>query len=179
MPFNRKDHNELGELRPRFHLLSSFDHEEVLKKLHSFTLDDHTVDGRKAANLYYLDIPESQRHFWSPELMMSFEKYNDDKFKTRIRVLVGPQYSVWIRFVFMYSALGLLTLFGGMYGLTQFTLGIKSGWVWCLPISVTLLIGVYVIAKLGQKKGRDHTLHLVSCLYHSLGEGELERIDSN
>lgn len=178
MPFNRKSHEYYyGEIRPRFVLKTKFHPEEVREKLNTFIQSDNTVVGKEVYQQFYLDIPQHERHFWSPELRISFDKDEEDN-KTLIRVLVGPQYNVWSMFVFFYVFLGVLSLFGGMYGLSQLSLGKSSLWVWCLPITSLLIISVYIIAKLGQQKGRDQTLHLVSVLYHSLGKDGASRIES-
>ncbi|UKN02826.1 hypothetical protein K6119_04760 [Paracrocinitomix mangrovi] len=153
--------------------------EEIFTRLVEFVKEDDTVVGKQVHNLYYLDIPMRDRHFWSPELRVSAEKdeYADHD-DTIIRVNVGPQYVVWAFFVFVYSFLGIVSLFGGIYGLVQLNMGNKTPWVWCLPFTLLLIFGVYLIAKSGQKKGRDQTLHLVSVVYHALGHDNVERIDS-
>ncbi|MFT4600547.1 MAG: hypothetical protein ACI857_000721 [Arenicella sp.] len=97
-----------------------------------------------------------------------FTEYDGD---TLIKVTVGPEYSVWVMFVFIYSFLGLF------FGLSKLMLGISSLWIWCFPVSFFLIIAVWMIAKLGQSTARDETLHLVSVLYHSLGEGNAERVE--
>lgn len=179
MPFNRKDHLNHGEIRPRFHLRTTLSEEEVFSTIQQFVESDDTVVGRSVHNLYYLDIPHKERHFWSPELRVTAEKdeYADHD-DTLVRVMVGPQHTVWIFFVFIYSVLGLVCLFGGMYGLSHLALGHSSPWIWCMPITIFLILGVYLIAKAGQRTGRDQTLHLVSCLYHALGHDNVERVDS-
>ncbi|MCB9223420.1 MAG: hypothetical protein H6582_04505 [Crocinitomicaceae bacterium] len=179
MPFNRKDHHNPGEIRPRFKLQTALSEEEIFSKLEAFIKTDETVTGKEVHNMYYVDIPHRDRHFWSPELRVSAEKdeYADHD-DTIVRVMVGPQYTVWVMFVFIYTFLGMVSLFGGMYGLAQLSTGIHTPWIWCFPVTAVMILGVYVIAKSGQKKGRDQTLHLVSVVYHALGHDNVERIDS-
>ncbi|MEZ4924504.1 MAG: hypothetical protein R2780_15150 [Crocinitomicaceae bacterium] len=179
MPFNRKDHHNPGEIRPRFKLQTALSEEEIFSRLEAFIKTDETVTGKEVHNMYYVDIPNRDRHFWSPELRVSAEKdeYADHD-DTIVRVMVGPQYTVWVMFVFIYTFLGMVSLFGGMYGLAQLSTGIHTPWIWCFPVTAVLILGVYVIAKSGQKKGRDQTLHLVSVVYHALGHENVERIDS-
>lgn len=179
MPFNRKDHHNFGEIRPRFRLRTTLSEEEVYERLIAHVEEDNTVVGKRVYSQYYLDIPHSHRHFWSPELRLSAEKDEfADHDDTIIRVNIGPQYTVWVMFVFMYTILGVICLFGGMYGLTQLSMGKESLWVWCFPVIGAMILGLYVISKSGQKATRDHTLHLVSVLYHALGQDNVERIDS-
>ena len=174
MPFNRKEHHNLGEIRPRFQLITPYFEEEVFDLLKQRTEKDNTVVGKKVRNMYYLDIPINERHYWSPELRISMEK-NEWGEGTFIRCVVGPRHGVWLMFVFIYGFLGMTSLFGGMYGLAHYNLGNSSSWMWCLPITIVVFLGVYITAKLGQRTGRDQMLHLVSVLYHALGNKELER----
>lgn len=168
MPFNRKDHHNFGEIRPRFRLISPLSPDQILERLDAFCKDDKTVTGRKIHDQFYLDIPLSYRHFWSPELRILVEKDELDKSKTLIRVTVGPQAFVWITFAISYAVLGLIS-FWGMYGLVQLSQGNDSKWIWCLPVTSFIILAVWMIAKSGQKASRDDTLHLVSTLYHALG----------
>lgn len=180
MPFNKKDHHLLGEVSPRFVLRTDVEMEKVFEIIDLQVKSDETVVGKIVHNQYYLDMPLAERHFWSPELRVSLEddEYNEYGGDTLVRVTVGPQYAVWVLFIFMYSFLGLITLFGGMYGLSQQMLGIKSAWIWCFPVCLFLIFTVFIVSKTGQKIGRDHTLHLVSTLYHSFRDHKLERIES-
>ena len=178
MPFNKKDHHNFGEIRPRFKLRSPLTHDQIMERLQVHTKLDKTVNTKLELEQFFIKMPVSERHFWSPELKVTleedeFDEYNGD---TLIRVMVGPEFTVWVLFVFIYSFLGLLCLIGGMYGLSNLTLGINSAWIWCFPITLLLILGVWVIAKSGQKAARDETLHLVSTLYHAIGEGNAERI---
>lgn len=180
MTFNRKDHHMTGEIIPRFKLATDLDEETIFKNLTAFVKEDKTVVGKRILNQFYLDIPSYEgRGFWSPELKITVEKDEYDfPGKTIVRVMVGPQQTVWMLFVFIYSFLGLFSLIGGMYGLTQLNLGNDSLWIWCFPITILVILSVYVVAKIGQGTARDQTLHLVSSLYHAIGFEHLERVDS-
>lgn len=178
MPFNRKDHHNFGEIRPRFKLESSLSVDEIFERLKNFIRDDETVEGKKVYDQYYLDIPLKHRHFWSPELRLIVEKHETDPSLSTIRVTVGPQFMVWLTFVLIYAVLGLISLFGGMYGLVQLSMGKPSNWIWCLPVTGFILAGVWLSAKSGQRARRDETLHLVSALYHALGHDKAWRVES-
>ena len=174
MPFNKKDHHAVSEIRPRFRLITPYSQSEVLERLTAAADQDETVVGRQVHDLFYLDIPLKDRHYWSPELRVSLEK-NEAGEGTFIRCVIGPRHSVWLLFVFIYGFLTVATLFGSMYGLAQWNLGKSSVWLWCLPVAFFVIFGVYVTAKIGQRTGRDQMLHLVSVLYHSIGDQNVER----
>lgn len=178
MPFNRKDHHNFGEIRPRFKLLTALSPDEIFSRLKNFVAQDDSVEGKKILDHFFLDIPSAYRHFWSPELRVTTD--TDDSYPDKIilRVMVGPPTNVWLIFVFSYAVLGLTSLFGGMYGLVQWNMGNESLWVYCLPVSLGLTLFVWMIAKTGQKIARDETLHLVSVLYHALGHDNAKRIES-
>lgn len=174
MAFNKKEQHSLIEIRPRFRLITTYTIQEVLLLLEASVKLDETVLGKQVHDIYYLDIPIKNRHYWSPELRVSLEK-NEAGEGTFIRCVVGPRHSVWLLFIFIYGFLGVLTLFGGMYGLAQWNLGNGNGWLWCFPIAFVLIFSVYIIAKIGQRTGRDQMLHLISVLYHALGDHITER----
>ena len=180
MPFNRLNHNALGEIRPRFRLKTSLEEERVFDLVKEQIKSDATVSGSVVMKYAILQIPKQMRHFWSPELQIriEFHEFGPPPEDTIIRCLIGPNQSVWGLFVFFYAAVGLLTLFGSSYGFIQMSLGKESLFVWLLPLGLLLLPTIWLIAKVGQKTGRDQMLHLVSFLYHTLAEhGELERVE--
>ena len=174
MPFNRVD-GDLIEIRPRFQLKTVLEKEQVLQNLMSGLEKEDSVVGRTVLDSFYLDIPRHEQKYWSPELRASVESHEDGK-GSLIRVVIGPRHTVWLFFVFLYAFLGVMCLFGGMYGIVQLSLGINSLWIYCFPIILLLIGGIYLIAKLGQRATRDQMLHLTSYLYHHILDDKLERI---
>ncbi len=175
MPFNRKD-GDFIEIRPRFKLLSKLNADEISANLKEGLVTDKSIIGKKVIDVFYLDIPVKDQKYWSPELRASFEK-NEAGEGTLIRVVIGPRYKVWVLFVFIYTFLGLFCLFGGMYGMAQWTLGVESLWVYCFPVIAVVIALVYIVAKSGQRATRDEMLHLSSFLYHNIQDKDLERIN--
>lgn len=178
MTFNRKDHHLIGEITPRFKLRSAYEADDLYGVIDQHVKEDPSVIGKIVHEQYYLDIPKHLQHFWSPELRIYMDHDYDDEPGTVLRCIIGPSYVVWVLFVFLYAVLGVLCLFGGMYGIVQWSMGNPTIWAWCLPVTLFCIGGLYLTAKAGQSKARDEMLHLVSVLYHSLKEKELERIES-
>lgn len=174
MPFNRVD-GDLIEIRPRFKLKSALEKDVLLNNLMAGLRTDHSVIGKKVIDVFYLDIPKHNQKYWSPELRASIES-NEAEHGSIVRVVIGPRYKVWVFFLFLYAFLGLICMFGGMYGMAQWNLGISTLWVYCFPIMVFLIGTVYIIAKLGQRATRDEMLHLSSYLYHHIEDDKLERV---
>lgn len=177
MPFNHLNHSILGEIRPRFYLKTHLEPDEAADYITLSIEKEKTVSGVRTNRLIFLKTPSWLQHYWSPEMTIRIEK---DEFAeyTTISCLLGPRQSVWAMFALIYAAILLITIFGGMFALVHYTTSGYSSWIWVLPIGIIALSTVFISAKLGQKKGRDQSLHLVSFLYHALAEkGDVERIE--
>ncbi|WP_338392083.1 hypothetical protein [Fulvitalea axinellae] len=109
-------------------------------------------------NYIVLKVPLEDRHFWSPQLSLTL---TEDNGETLIKGRYGPKPSVWTLFAFGYAALGILTLFIGMYGLSTWSLGMDSSALWWIPALVGLAVLLYLSAQAGQKIGAEQmfTLH--------------------
>ncbi len=177
MPFNRLNHNILGEIRPRFALKVGCDPEGAMKTIEASLQKDKTVTGEQSNNLTFLRIPSWDRHYWSPEMTVRIEVEEYSDF-TKVSCLVGPMQSVWALWAFIYSSIALVTVFGGIFGLVEYNQYGESPWLWVIPIGILGISSAFVAAKIGQRKGRDQMLHLISFLYHSLNDcTEVERLN--
>ena len=178
MPFNRLNHNVLGEIRPRFKLLLNIDKDISLDHLEKGFVYDNSVSGTRSNDLIFLNIPTWERHYWSPEMTV---RIDEDEYTGEViaSCLIGPRQTVWALWAFMYTAVLLLTLFGGSFALVKYNQSGFTNWIWTIPIGILLLSTAFVASKIGQAKGRDQMLHLVSFTYHKLLEkGDVTRIDS-
>lgn len=174
MPFNKLNHAHLGEIRPRFKLIAHCSVEDAITIIEENLQKDKSVVGRFVVDHIHFKIPMDNRHYWSPELHINFDKSETNDYII-VRCLVGPKQSVWAMFAFFYAFLGLATIFGGMFGLSQWQLGHPPYFLWSF-VGLLIIPSIYTFAKIGQKKGRNQMLHLISFLYHSLEEkGVVER----
>jgi hypothetical protein len=73
-------------------------------------------------------------------------------------------------FTFIYLAIILSVLFGGMFGLIKYKLEKDSSFLWIWPIGAILLATFFIISKIGQSKARKQTLSKVRFLNQSLEE---------
>ncbi|GAB5419298.1 MAG: hypothetical protein Crog4KO_27270 [Crocinitomicaceae bacterium] len=177
MPFNRLHHNVLGEIRPRFALKISQDPTKAMLCLEEGFKNDPTVGGVFAKQHLFLRIPESEQHYWSPELSVRIEveEYTD---YTTVSCLVGPQQSVWALWAFIYTSILLVTLFSGFYGWAQYNVNGSSPWLWVVPFGLLGLSTAFIASKIGQRKGRNQMLHLISFVYHELSKnGPVDRLE--
>jgi hypothetical protein len=167
----------MGELRPRFVLRINTDPEEAMQHVSKRILDDKTVSGVRSNGYIFLKIPSWAQHYWSPEMSVRIEK-QDYLDYTTVHCLIGPRQAVWAMYALIYAAIILATLFASMFGLVQYQSYGSSDWLWSIPAGIVIFSSVFIFAKLGQRKGRDEMLHLVSFLYHSLDEiSEVKRIE--
>lgn len=167
MPFNRQSHSILGEIRPRFTLKINCEPENALQQILESLDQEKTVTGVQYRQTLFLKIPSWMSHYWSPEMTVRIEK-SEYSGQILVHCLLGPRQSVWAMYALIYAAILLITCFGGMFGIVQYTTVGSSSWIWIIPIGLVLLSTVFLTSKIGQAKGRDETLHLVSFLYHSL-----------
>lgn len=164
------------EIRPRFKLISVFGKDEVIEKVKVALPKQSEVKGAIKDNHIFLRIPEKQQHYWSPSMEVVVTNYYDDESKAYIRCLLGPKQSIWVMLMFFYIGIGVLALFGGMYGLVKWNLGKESIFIWAFPVAALLFTIIYLTAKYGQRKGRDQMLYLVSFLYHAIDDDKIERL---
>lgn len=177
MPFNRLNHSVLGEIRPRFALKISSDPTEAMAQLENGFQKDPTVGGVFSKHHLFLKIPEAEQHYWSPELSVrvEIEEFTD---YTTVSCLVGPKQSVWALWAFIYTSILLVTLFSGFYGWAQYSVEGYSAWLWIVPLGILGLSSAFIASKIGQRKGRNQMLHLISFVYHELSKmGPVERLE--
>lgn len=175
MPFNKLEHTYVGLLRPRFRLRTSLDPDKALEKVRLAMSQDQTVTGQVRMSYAFIKIPPPVAHYWSPELQVRIES---DEFtnETIAACQLGPKQTVWAMFSLFYAVIILLSIFGGIWGFTQYQLGHQTVWLY-FPLGLLLVPTIFFLARAGQRKGRDEMLHLVSFLYHTLEEhGEVERM---
>ena len=175
MPFNKLSHSVLGEIRPRFRLKTDLSMAAVKELLEQGIQSDPSISGVVKMDYAILKIPLQDRHYWSPELQVHLEESEDQG--TLLRCLVGPSQGVWASFLMIYVAVGLLTLFFGMFGLIRWQLGSFSNFVFAIPVGAVILPTLYIFSKAGQRTGHEQMMHLVSFLYHQLDQqGAVTRI---
>lgn len=177
MPFNRLNHSILGEIRPRFYLKTELDPDAATDLISEFGMNDKTITTVATKRLVFVKTPTWLQHYWSPEMTVRLEKGEFSDYTT-VCCLIGPRQSVWALFAFIYAAILLATLFATMFGFVQYQTSGSSPWLWVIPIGVIAFSSVFITSKIGQQKGRDQMLHLVSFVYHALdSKGLVERIE--
>lgn len=153
------------QLRPRFKMETTYAAELLKKKLQESLKQEHaTCTGVVNPGYVTLYIPPQHRHYWSPQLNLTFEETGRGSL---IRGLYGPRPVVWTMFVFFYSIIGLAVLFIGILGFSLWMLGKPATILWLVPILILVFLSLYLVSHFGQKLGEKQmiTLHkfLVNC----------------
>ena len=140
-------------LRPRFKKKVDFALDDVKERIKSAIKENAELcKGKIVDNHVILKIPSAQQHYWSPQLTLELQQENEE---TIIRGLFGPKPAVWTMFVFFYSAIGFLTLMGFIFGLSQMMLKMNPYGLWSVPIGGAILIGLFIMSKIGQGFSQD------------------------
>ncbi|MBO3699782.1 hypothetical protein [Roseivirga sp. E12] len=105
-----------------------------------------------------IKIRPEERHYWSPQLTLTLEETSEDNLE--VRGLYGPKPSVWAVFFMSYAALGVLSLFAGVFGLSQLMLDKPAPILWAIPVMGAIALGLYLIAQAGQKVGAEQMFRI-------------------
>jgi hypothetical protein len=155
-------------IRPRFRQIRS-EKPEYIEKVINEKLKNHKTEFSVTAlpGHLILKIHPSNRHFWSPQLQLSFEEHGEG---TIIRGLYGPNPTVWAVFFFSYASLGLIAIIVGMWVLSQYMLKMETTLWWILPVCAALAAILYFIAQTGQKIGASQMFDLHHFYENSFNE---------
>jgi hypothetical protein len=145
------------KIRPRFKHAFAGEREIFEQKIVNELKNSHRLVFTYLSGQLYIKFHSKVEHFWSPQLHLSFEQEQD---KVIVLGLYGPNPTVWAIFFFGYTALGILTLFFGMYGLIRYNLQMDYTILWLIPVFVLLAIVMYVSAQAGQKIGAQQMFEI-------------------
>ena len=138
------------KIRPRFRQEIETQRDKIEKKILEKLKKEESLIYNHLPGHIYIKIHPNEQHFWSPQLHLSFEQDGDTVI---IRGLYGPNPTIWAVFFFGYVALGILTMFVGMWGLTRWSLGLDATVLWSIPVFAVIAAVLYFSAQTGQKMG--------------------------
>ena len=155
-------------IRPRFSQIISEPQVKIEERMKT-KLKEPDIDcvGRVIPGFIVLKIPQSERHYWSPQLSLSLEEHEEG---TLVRGLYGPNPTVWAMFTFGYSALGLIALFIAIIGSSKVSLGLEAPILWVLPVLAGLAVILYFVAQTGQKIGVEQTFTIHHFYEEAIGQ---------
>jgi len=146
-------------IRPRFKEQLTLTKESFKEKISKSLEGNEDCVGLISESYCVLKIPNSERHYWSPQLTITIENEEEEEHIT-VRGLYGPKPSVWAVFFMGYAALGVLSLFVGVYGLSQMMLEKPAPILWLIPAFGVIALILYLVAQGGQKIGAEQMFRI-------------------
>jgi len=143
------------QMRPRFAVDVSCDVETLVAVLEeNVGQADPPLEGHFDPRHCVLQIPETRRALWSPELDVTFERLEPEAgappAQNRVRCLLGPRPAVWTGFAFVFAVLGAAGVAGVLFGFAQLTLGQPPFALLALPAALALAALTYASSFVGQ-----------------------------
>lgn len=146
-------------IRPRFREELPLSTQEYTEKLKRALDGSKGFTGLVSDNYAVIKIPKEERHYWSPQLALTIEPFDERK-AVFVRGLYGPKPSVWAVFFMAYAAIGVLALFVGVYGLSQIMLEKPAPILWAIPGFGAVALILYLVAQAGQKVGAEQMFRI-------------------
>ncbi len=145
-------------IRPRFKESVSESIESFKNRIQTSLDDENEFSGLVSDQYCVIKIRPEERHYWSPQLTLTLEEASEGNLE--VRGLYGPKPSVWAVFFMSYAALGVLSLFAGVFGLSQLMLNKPAPILWAIPIIAAIALGLYLVAQAGQKVGAEQMFRI-------------------
>lgn len=157
-------------IRPRFKHTIKREKQELEEKISSAFKSESSVVVDHLPGHIYIKIHPSEQHLWSPQLHLSFEQEEE---MVNVRGLYGPNPTLWAFFFFGYIAIGIGTLFVGMWGLVRWSLGINSMILWVVPGLWLVGVLLYFASQGGQKMGAQQ-MYDIHHIFEEAIEGKIK-----
>jgi hypothetical protein len=175
MQFNKRDDSTAGKIRPRFKLKTKLKQNEIMDIIQNASTTYADVVSSKYDRFIRISMPINQLHTWSPVLMLSFEEDENDY--TVVRALIGPAEWLWQTLMVFYIGFSVLGFFASIYALVEWQLRNNTNWLAVIPITIIILLSIFIISKIGQHSARKQMLHLLLHLRRAVDETDCIRID--
>ena len=126
------------------------------------------VDGRfevkNFPHFICLRIREEDRHFWTPRLNLSLEETTEGH--THIEGTYGPNANVWGLLLYGYLIIGMLGIFAGALGFSQWMIGKQPWGLWIFGGLALIAVAISITAQVGKRIGAQQML-LIHQTYES------------
>ncbi len=101
--------------------------------------------------------PENEKHIWTPQINLQIDETEEG---TEVRGIIGPSANIWTAFAFTFSLLGFIAFVALFWGLSRLSLNYSADILWIFPIALILILGVYLLARIGQQLSRKEVRDL-------------------
>ena len=156
------------ELRPRIKIISKLDKNEIVSRIKKKVEDSNTsFTGWAKGDYALISVPENEKRIWTPQLNLQIENHEEG---TEVRGVIGPTSNVWTAFAFTFSILGFIAFVALFWGLSRLSLDYSADILWIVPIVLILILGVYILARIGQQLSRTQVMELRKFVESTLQE---------
>ena len=157
-------------LKPRFKIESNQTVTEILSKFEeNIAKDTCKYCSKISGNHIFLDIPENENHFWSPQLQVEITK--DETNKTIIKGILGPKPQVWTLFMFFHFVIAVLFIVFFVWFYVNWSLEKNTNLqVTMLGVLPVLSILLYFFGQSGKKLGYKQMVELDDFLMKTIEE---------
>lgn len=147
-------------LRPRFELFSN-ESTDVLKAAFEEKKAELSTDFKIniIGNYIFLGIGLTRREYWSPNLQLEFEDYEDGR--THIRGVFGPDPVLWTLFMFLHFVVAGIFLIFGVIAYSKYHLNQPYHFdLIVMFIMTNIWFLLYFIARYNRSRGVDQAKEL-------------------
>jgi len=170
-PIHKEKRNRVL-LKPRFKM--EFDNKTVDDIMNSFkeNLDkkDCKYCSKISGNHIFLDIPEEENHFWSPQLQVEVVKDKATK-KIIVKGILGPKPQIWTMFMFFHFVIAILFVVFFVWFYTNWTLNkdvqFQKMMLLVLPI---LSVALYFFGQSGKRFAYNQMVELDNFLTKTINK---------
>lgn len=156
-------------VRPKIRFETHLSSQEIVDAVNKNLETTHfEVFGKAYPTHIHLEVKSEIKHFWSPQLDLSFNSSNQEMVVLNGRY--GPQQNIWFLFTLGYIVFGLSLFFSLIAWGTYYSLGKESVWAYVSIVCAALLAALYLIGQAGQKLGSAQTFILHHFLEEALHE---------
>ena len=148
--------------RPRFSLDSALAPSELRQRVNALVQSSPRLRGIAFDHRIELAIAGDEHHFYSPQLVVDVTP--GEPGGAHLEARFGPDAYVWALYTLSYAALLFLTLFAGMYGIAQWSLGDTPTGFLVAPAAAILAGLVYGASFVGQGMGGEQMYFLRATL---------------
>lgn len=148
-------------LRPRFKFNVNADNESLLTLFENTSKAQSNFIVTRVDDHVFIKIPKIKQHFWSPQLHLEINE-DEDKQKSIIYGLFGPNPTVWTMFMFFHFVVAGFFIGFAIWAYVNWSLNSN----YAVQLFVTLLMiviwfALYFSGGLGKKAGMEqmHELH--------------------
>lgn len=147
-----------AELRPRIKIISPHAKNDVVNRFKErlFNPGNHFTGWAKDGYAL-ITLPDNEKRVWTPQLNLQIDEHEKG---SEVRGVIGPSASVWTAFAFTFSFLGFIAFVSLFWGLSRLSLDYSADILFVVPVSLILIVGVYILARVGQQLSRDQVKEL-------------------